>query len=105
MDYNALLVQLGYNTDEANVSQMQRILNNADGVKIQDIIVLNDHLKPHLCFVAMSSSEDRLKIKNVASVDAIRELVDEIIQSWSDKNKIKLKKVNETTYYIMGIEQ
>lgn len=102
MDKTALLTQLGYNTDEANITQLERILNNTDGLNPQSVISLNDKLKPHLCFVAMSSSEDRLKIKNVAQVDEIRLVVDEIILNWASKNKLNLKKVNETTYYILG---
>ena len=66
MDHNALLTQLGYNIDETTTEHMRRILNNTDGLLPKSVIELNDHLKPHLCFVAMSGSEDRLKIKNVA---------------------------------------
>ena len=51
---------------------MRRILNNTDGLLPKSVIELNDHLKPHLCFVAMSGSEDRLKIKNVATVKEIK---------------------------------
>ena len=50
----------------------------------------------------MSGSEDRLKIKNVATVNEIKERVDEIIKNWANKYKMELKKINETTYYIMG---
>ncbi|CAD7289760.1 hypothetical protein LMG7974_01843 [Campylobacter majalis] len=102
MNYNALLAQLGYNTDEANIAHIKRILNNSDGVEPTDVITLNDHLKSHLCFVALSSSEDRLKIKNVATIPEIKQQVEQIIQNWSIKNKILLKKINETTYYIIG---
>ncbi|MDL0088123.1 type II secretion system protein [Campylobacter gastrosuis] len=104
MDYNALLVQLGYNADDTNLAQMRRILNNTDGLNPNDVIALNDRLKPHLCFVAMSSSEDRLKIKNVASGE-IKNAVDEMILGWANKHKMGLKKVNETTFYILGVER
>ena len=102
MDHNALLIQLGYNVNETTTAQMCRILNNTDGILPKSIIELNDHLKPHLCFVAMSGSEDRLKIKNVATVNEIKERVDEIIKNWANKYKMELKKINETTYYVMG---
>ena len=102
MDHNALLTQLGYNVDSATSEQMRRILNNTDGLEPQSVVVLNDHLKPHLCFVAMSGSEDRLKIKNIATIDEIKQRVDEIIDNWSKKYKMKLKKINDTTYYILG---
>ncbi|EAU01243.1 MULTISPECIES: hypothetical protein [Campylobacter] len=102
MDHNALLTQLGYNVDSATGEQMRRILNNTDGLEPQSVVVLNDHLKPHLCFVAMSGSEDRLKIKNIATIGEIKQRVDEIIDNWSKKYKMKLKKINDTTYYILG---
>ncbi|MCR4942772.1 MAG: type II secretion system protein [Campylobacter sp.] len=105
MDKNALLTQLGYNIDESNVAQIERILNNTDGLNPQSVIVLNDKLKTHLCYVAMSNSEDVLKIKNVATIPQIKADVDEIIMAWAQKNKMILKPVNETTYYIMGIEK
>lgn len=102
MDHNALLTQLGYNVDEPTTAQIKRILNASDGVTAAQIITLNDHLRPHQCFVAMSSSVDRLKIKNVANLPETRALVDKIITEWASKNKIELEKVNETTYYILG---
>ncbi|MBN7288560.1 MULTISPECIES: type II secretion system protein [Campylobacter] len=102
MDHNALLTQLGYNVDSATSEQMRRILNNTDGLEPQSVVVLNDHLKSHLCFVAMSGSEDRLKIKNIATIGEIKQRVDEIIDNWSKKYKMKLKKINDTTYYILG---
>ena len=102
MDHNALLTQLGYNVDETTTEHMRRILNNTDGLLPKSVIELNDHLKPHLCFVAMSGSEDRLKIKNIATIGEIKQRVDEIIDNWSKKYKMKLKKINDTTYYILG---
>lgn len=102
MQVKALLTQLGYNTDEASIARMQQIINNTDGLDIQSIITLNDHLKPHLCFVAMSSSADRLKIKNTTKVEEIKNEVDEIIDSWAKKYKMRLEKINETTHYILG---
>ncbi|WXG20434.1 type II secretion system protein [Campylobacter concisus] len=75
MDHNALLTQLGYNIDETTTEHMRRILNNTDGLLPKSVIELNDHLKLHLCFVAMSGSEDRLKIKNVATVKEIKSVL------------------------------
>ncbi|MGG7048248.1 MULTISPECIES: type II secretion system protein [unclassified Campylobacter] len=102
MDRIALLTQLGYNNDEVNLSKLERIFNNTDGLTVQSVIALNDHLKPHLCFVAMSGSVDRLKIKNIATIAEIKSAVDEIITKWAEKNKLSLEKVNEKTYYILG---
>lgn len=102
MDYKGLLTQLGYNIDDASIAQMQRILNNLDGVSIKQILELHDHLKSNLCFVAMSSSEDRLKIKNIATIAEIKEKVDQMIFAWANKYKVNIKKINQTTYYILG---
>ena len=55
MDHNALLTQLGYNIDETTTEHMRRILNNTDGLLPKSVIELNDHLKPHLCSVVVSS--------------------------------------------------
>ena len=102
MDHNALLTQLGYIVNETTTEQMHRILNSTDGLEPKSVVELNDHLKLHLCFVAMSGSEDRLKIKNVATIQEIKERVDEIALSWANKYKMDIKKINDTTYYIMG---
>lgn len=102
MDHNALLTQLGYNIDDATLAQVKRILNNTDGLTSQNVITLNDHLRPHRCFVAMSGSEDRMKIKNIAATPEAKAHVEEIISEWSQKHKMQLKKVNETTHYILG---
>ena len=46
----------------------------------------------------MSGSEDVFKIKNAGKTpDALN-----VIENWAKKNKINIKKVNETTHYILG---
>lgn len=102
MDHSALLTQLGYNADDVTIAQIKRILNNSNGVSPEQIITLNDHLKHHLCFVAMSGSEDYFKIKNVATAEGIKQEVEDIIKNWANKHKIELKEINDTTYYILG---
>lgn len=102
MQLEALLTQLGYNNDEAMLEQLKRTLNATDGLEPSSIITLNDHLKPHLCFVALSSSNDRFKIKNVATIPQIRDEVENIITNWAQKHKLQLEKINETTHYIIG---
>ena len=98
MEISALLNQLGYNENDATAAQVKRILNNCDGLNLSSIITLNDHLKPLGGFVAMSSSEDVFKIKNAGKTpDALN-----VIENWAEKNKINIKKVNETTHYILG---
>nr|WP_314180012.1 type II secretion system protein [uncultured Campylobacter sp.] len=98
MEISALLNQLGYNENDATTAQVRRILNNCDGLNLSSIITLNDHLKPLGGFVAMSGSEDVFKIKNAGKTpDALN-----VIENWAEKNKINIKKVNETTHYILG---
>jgi len=98
MEISALLNQLGYNENDATAAQVKRILNNCGGLNLSSIITLNDHLKPLGGFVAMSGSEDVFKIKNAGKTpDALN-----VIENWAEKNKINIKKVNETTHYILG---
>ncbi|WP_298058702.1 type II secretion system protein [uncultured Campylobacter sp.] len=98
MEISALLNQLGYNENDATAAQVKRILNNCDGLNLSSIVTLNDHLKPLGGFVAMSGSEDVFKIKNAGKTpDALN-----VIENWAEKNKINIKKVNETTHYILG---
>ncbi|WP_298947009.1 type II secretion system protein [uncultured Campylobacter sp.] len=98
MEISALLNQLGYNENDATAAQVRRILNNCDGLNLSSIITLNDHLKPLGGFVAMSGSENVFKIKNADKTpDALN-----VIENWAEKNKINIKKVNETTHYILG---
>ena len=98
MEISALLNQLGYNENDATASQVKRILNNCDGLNLSSIITLNDHLKPLGGFVAMSGSEDVFKIKNASKTPGALN----VIENWAEKNKINIKKVNETTHYILG---
>lgn len=98
MEISALLNQLGYNENDATTAQVKRILNNCDGLNLSSIVTLNDHLKPLGSFVAMSGSEDVFKIKNAGKTpDALN-----VIENWAEKNKVNIKKINETTHYILG---
>ena len=98
MEISALLNQLGYSENDATTAQVKRILNNCDGLNLSSIITLNDHLKPLGGFVAMSGSEDVFKIKNASKTPGALN----VIENWAEKNKINIKKVNETTHYILG---
>jgi len=99
MEISALLNQLGYNENDATTAQVKRILNNCDGLNLASVITLNDHLKPFGGFVAMSGSEDVFKIK---STQEMKENVLNVIENWAEKNKMNIKKINETTHYILG---
>jgi len=102
----ALLAQLGYSNTEQLLKQMKNIIENTkDFDKFsQHIPSFNDALAVEKGFIAMSNSEDYLKIKcnediNADNLTAFTELV----QQWSDKYNLELKKVkSKNTYYIIG---
>ena len=100
MEISALLNQLGYNENDATIAQVKRILNNCDGLNLNSIVTLNDHLKPLGSFVAMS--EDVFKIKNAGKTPGAQSDALNVIENWAEKNKVNIKKINETTHYILG---
>ncbi len=101
---DAMLTQLGYTINESVKKQMENIINNTKNfMDIQKhIIQLNDALKPFQAYIAMSNSNNYLKIKNESPIESLKK-VDEMIQEWAKKYKINLQKVeNKETYYILG---
>ena len=102
----ALLMQLGYTTNEQTLNQINNIISNTEGFDkfSPHIPSFNDALAVEKGFIAMSNSEDHLKIKcdedsNADNLTAFTKLV----KHWADKYKLELKKVdNKNTYYIIG---
>ena len=102
----ALLTQLGYSRTEQTLKQMNSIIENTKDFNkfSQHLPSFNDALAVEKGFIAMSNSEDYLKIKcdedsNADNLSAFKELV----QHWADKYKLELKKVDKkNTYYIIG---
>ena len=102
----ALLAQLGYTRNEQTLQQMNTIMDNTKDFNkfSQHLPSFNDALAVEKSFIAMSNSENYLKIKcdedsNAANLTAFNELV----QHWADKYKLELKKVDgKNTYYILG---
>lgn len=108
MTNDALLTQLGYSVTESSLAQVARVIDNTDGFEhiSKHLITLHDHLQPHLSFVALSSTKDYFKIKNEAKEPHIVEEVNEIVQKWADKFKVKIEKVSgKETYYVLGFEK
>jgi hypothetical protein len=102
----ALLAQLGYTKTEQTLKQMNDILANTDGLEnfSQHIPSFNDALAVEKGFIAMSNSEDHLKIKcnEDISADNLSAFTD-LVKHWADKYKLELKQVeNKNTYYIIG---
>jgi hypothetical protein len=100
-----LLIQLGYPVKDATLAQMERIIKNTPGFEkfAKHIISLNDEVKKYSGIVAMSNSKDYLKIKCDSDKPEEINTFKEIVQHWSQKYKVDLKKVeNKNTYYILG---
>lgn len=102
----ALLAQLGYTKSEQTLKQINDIIANTKNFEkfSPHIPSFNDALAVEKGFIAMSNSEDHLKIKceedsNADNLSAFTELV----KHWADKYKLELKQVeNKNTYYIIG---
>jgi len=102
----ALLSQLGYSKTEHSIEQMEKIINNTNKFEkfSNHILSLNDSLARVKGFVAMSNSQNNLKIKG--SKDTSQEIEKEFtdtVEDWSKKYKVEIEKVqNKPTYYIIG---
>ena len=102
----ALLVQLGYKKSDQTLKQINDIISNTDGFErfSQHIPSFNDALAVEKGFIAMSNSEDHLKIKcdEDSSADNLSAFI-ALVKHWAEKYKLELKKVeNKNTYYIIG---
>jgi hypothetical protein len=102
----ALLTQLGYTTSDQTLNQINNIIANTSGFEkfSKHIPSFNDALAVEKAFIAMSNSEDHLKIKceEDPSADNLSAF-NTLVQHWADKYKLKIKKVdNKNTYYILG---
>ena len=105
MQTSAMLNQLGYTPNDTLVEQYRRIKQNTAGYeKIEKHIMdLNDSLKHIGGYVAMSNSNDFLKIKVESANEALREEAMEKIKHFEEKFKVELKKVDgKDTFYIIG---
>ncbi|MEA3521393.1 MAG: hypothetical protein U9R50_00295 [Campylobacterota bacterium] len=108
MQRDAMLKQLGYSPNEALLGQMGRIIENTkEYSKIEKHIVdLNDILKVDQSYVAMSNSEDYLKIKIETDNEEIITNAMKKVDHFSDKFKVNLEKVNgKNTFYILGFNK
>jgi len=102
----ALLAQLGYSKTEQTLTQMNNIIKNTKNFDAfsQHIPAFNDALAIEKGFIAMSNSENYLKIKcqEDPSADNLSAFT-ALVNHWADKYKLELKQVeNKNTYYIIG---
>jgi gas vesicle protein len=102
----ALLSQLGYSKTKHSLKQMEKIIKNTNQFEkfSNHILSLHDNLAPIKGFVAMSNSQDNLKIKGSSDTsDEVSKAFMEKVEKWATKYKIKIQKVsNKPTYYIIG---
>ena len=102
----ALLAQLGYTKSEQTLKQINDIIDNTKNFNkfSQHIPSFNDALAVEKGFIAMSNSEDHLKIKCDEDIGADNlSAFTELVKHWADKYKLELKQVdNKNTYYIIG---
>lgn len=105
MTRDAMLNQLGYSPNDGLMAQLGRIIDNTRSFdKIEKhIFDLNKALKVDASFVAMSSSNDYLKIKLEAPSPELREDALQKVAHFAEKYKVDLQKVDgKETYYILG---
>jgi len=102
----ALLAQLGYTKSEQTLKQINEIIENTEGFDqfSQHIPSFNDALAVEKGFIAMSNSENYLKIKCDEDINADNlSAFSDLVKHWADKYKLELKQVeNKNTYYIIG---
>lgn len=102
----ALLAQLGYTPNEQTLKQINNIIVNTKGFEkfSQHIPSFNDALAVEKGFIAMSNSEDHLKIKCEEDINADNlSAFTALVKHWAEKYKLELKQVeNKNTYYIIG---
>lgn len=102
----ALLTQLGYTNNDQTLKQINNIIANTKGFDkfSHHIPSFNDALAVEKAFIAMSNSEDHLKIKceEDPSADNLSAF-NTLVKHWADKYKLEIEKVdNKNTYYILG---
>ena len=105
IDSHSLLTQLGYHESEATLKQMDKIIVNTKefGKFSKHILSLLDHIKHTNSIIAMSNSNDYLKIKFEGNSPALLEEFKQIVTTWAEKYNIELQKVpNKEVYYILG---
>lgn len=102
----AVLTQLGYTKTEQTLNQINNIITNTRNFEkfSQHIPSFNDALAVEKGFIAMSNSEDHLKIKCEEDTGADNlSAFTALVKHWAEKYKLELKQVdNKNTYYIIG---
>jgi hypothetical protein len=103
---DVLISQLGYSKNEHIIKQMEDIIKNTKNFDkfSKHIISLNDSLKKMGAFVALSNSNNYLKIKcaNTDATQIVKEF-HESVKYFSEKYDIECEKIpSKEVYYIRG---
>jgi hypothetical protein len=103
-----LISQLGYSHNEQTQKQAELIIQNTNNFNkfSKHIISFNDTLKHMNAFIALSNSENYLKIKcgNVDATEILKEF-HIAVEHFGNKYNVKMKKLpNKEVYYILGIQ-
>ena len=104
---DAVLTKLGYIPNDTLRLQLQKIAKNTQGYEkiIKHVLDLHDALQVDKAYVAMSNSNDFLKIKIETDSTEMKEEALEKIERFKEKYKVTLRKVEgKDTYYIIGFE-
>lgn len=102
----AVLTQLGYSISEASIKQIETIISNTNGFDkfSKHILSLIDHIKHTNAYIAMSNTNNFLKIKSESPSAELLVEFHQIVTEWSSKYNIKLEKIhNKDVYYIIGL--
>ena len=102
---DAVLTKLGYMPSDTLRKQLEQIKNNTKEYEkiIKHVLDLHDALQVDKSYVAMSNSNNYLKIKIEAFTPEMREDALEKVERFKEKYKVELQKVEgKDTYYIKG---
>lgn len=105
IDSHSLLAQLGYHENEATLKQMDKIISNTKEFDkfSKHILSLLDHIKHTNSIIAMSNSNDFLKIKFEGNSPELLDEFQQITKAWAEKYNISLQKVpKKEVFYILG---
>lgn len=108
MQTDALLKQLGYTPNNALLDQMGRVIENTRKFERIDKHIVELHNVLQACggFVALSNSDDFLKIKLEEVAPERKEEAREKISHFANKYKVEIEKSpGKETYYILGFKK
>jgi hypothetical protein len=102
-----ILHQLGVGTvNDALLNQVSAVRENTHKFEAIEKHVFDLHRKLERIdgYVALSNSKNYLKIKHHKSDNRVQndEFI-EMVESWAKRYKIEIEKVNQNTYYILGL--